>query len=205
MNTLRLTPGAAENGLITFRLALWVGGKASAHWPVNSGQPDLQHLRTYADPRSSPGNYEPIPEAEYDLGPVEWAGGKDNWAASWGNGLGAVWIQIHEPGGGRGAFGIHLDANRAAAPGSAGCIVFRDQATMRDFLGFFSQHKPGALVVDYGLGTVPDAPALAAKPTPTKPKELLEVVGHSGKLRFRVGGAPWRELDSFKFLGDYRP
>lgn len=203
MTQLRLTPGAIQAGLITFRLALWADGREVAHWPVNSGQPDRQTLRTYGDPRSTPGNYEPIPEAQYSLGPVEWAGRPRDWSASWGNGLGPVWIQIHDAGGGRGAFGFHLDSNRSSAPGSAGCVVFRDRATMEAFLSAYETHRPGALIVDYGLGSVPSAPN-ASGVAPPAAKQVLEVVAHSGRLRFRVGPGSWRDLDSLKIVGDFR-
>lgn len=201
---LRLTPGAVENGLITFRLALWVAGTERAHWPVNSGARGAQALRTYRDPQSRPGNLEPIPEAEYGLGSIEWAGGAGNWSTSWGPGLGPVWISIFDPGGGRGEFGIHLDANRESSPGSAGCVVFATRARMETFLAAFAEFRPAELVVDYGLGTVSGAPKAEATPEPAPVKEVFEVVGHSGKLRARWGSGPWQDLDSLKIVGDYR-
>lgn len=201
---LRLTPGAAEAGLITFRLALWVDGKERVHWPVNSGARGAQALRTYRDPQSRPGNLEPIPEAEYGLGPIEWAGTRDDWSTSWGSGLGPVWISIHDPGGGRGEFGIHLDANRSSSPGSAGCVVFPSRARMEPFLAAFREFPPTALVVDYGLGTVAGVLSVAESKLELVTKQTLEIVAHSGKLRARWGHQPWRDLDSFKAVADYK-
>ena len=196
---LRLTPGAVENGLITFRLALWVGDTERAHWPVNSGARGAQVLRAYHDPQSRPGSLEPIPEAEYGVGVVEWAGGAGNWAASWGPGLGPVWISIFDPGGSRGEFGFHLDSNRATSPGSAGCIVFSTQGRLESFLAAFREFGPQRLVVDYKLSS-------AGLPTPIVPaaKQTLEVVAHSGKLRARWNGSAWRDLDSLKISADYK-
>ena len=202
---LRLTPGATESGLITFRLALWVDGKERAHWPVNSGARGAQTLRTYRDPQSRPGNLEPIPEAEYGIGVIEWAGGSSNWSSSWGPGLGPVWISIFDPGGARGEFGFHLDSNREQSPGSAGCIVFATRARLESFLAAFHEFKPDALIVDYRLGTVAGAPATGeVKPAQTPTKHVLEIVAHSGLLRARWGGSQWRDLDSLKIVGDYK-
>lgn len=170
MNQLRLTPGATADGLVTFRLGLWRDAKELQSWAVNSGARGAQVLRTYEDPQSRPGNLEPIPEEIYGLGQVEWSAGSGNWSASWGAGLGPVWISILDPGGSRGEFGFHLDANREQSPGSAGCIVFANRAGLESFLAAFSQHKPQRLVVDYGRGTVPGAPKVgdpAPKPERT--------------------------------------
>lgn len=203
---LRLTPGATESGLITFRLALWVDGKERAHWPVNSGTVGAQTLRTYS--QSTPGRNEPIPEGKYGLGKIEWKGGAGNWEASWGPGLGPVWISIFDPL--ARAFGVHLDSNRANSPGSAGCVVFATRARMESFLAAFAEFRPDALIVDYGFGTVSGAPKPAEQPkseesAPSTPvKEIFEVSAHGGKLRARWGSGPWQDLDSLTIRGDYR-
>jgi len=97
------------------------------------------------------GALEPVPEGIYrDLGPVEWAGGHGNYAASWGTGLGPVWITI-EP---VRAIGFHLDANASTSPGSAGCVVLPDEASLRALVAWLSEPVE-LLAVDWGLGTVP--------------------------------------------------
>ena len=121
-NFLRLTPPLTEkgdlylvNGLIAFRLGLWVNNKEIASLHVNSGAPGLQSksdFRTFQDPKSRPGSSEPIPEGEYNLTNPEFAT-PNSYSGSWGAGLGPVWIDIRpKRAGQRSAFGFHLDANR---------------------------------------------------------------------------------------------
>lgn len=174
---LRLTPGAEESGLITFRLGLWVDDKEVAKWSVNSGARGAQLLRTYNDPKSRPGNLEPIPEREYKLGYVEFAGEHGTWETYWSPALGPVWVSIFAPGDTdskyRGAFGFHLDANRATSPGSAGCVVFRGMSELKSFIGFFEKHQPDLLVVDYGYGTVRKPPDLESTETQSMSRVTL--------------------------------
>lgn len=114
-----------------------------------SGQPSAQSFRKPSDPRSRPGNMEPIPQGTYRLGPVEWAGGKGNWSASWGAGLGPVWISLTATfSDDRSAFGIHLDSGPV---GSAGCVVLPDVDTFKRLLTALDLLKPTVLVADWGL------------------------------------------------------
>lgn len=211
MSTLRLTPGAIIDGLISFRLGLWDGGKEIDKWTVNSGAVGAQELLTYDSPKSYSKDYRPIPEAIYRVGPLEFSGGKFDWASSWGPGLGNFWASITPINGEtkRGSFGFHWDENRSSSPGSAGCVVFPTKAEVERFVAAMRRSNPGQLVVDYSFGTVPGAPVLPQpKPAPplpslAKPKATFEIVAHSGKLRGRFGGDAWVDLDSLKISGDW--
>lgn len=197
---LRMTPGAAISGLIYFRLALWKGSEELAHWAVNSGQAGAQHLRTYEDKRSIPGNMEPIPEAVYPISrDLIWAGKPGDYETWFSSALGPVLVDIYAKGdtvaGYRGALRIHLDANRADAPGTAGCPGLLTMSDLRAFVRAYETHRPEELVVDHGLGTVPGPPGKASeKPTidPTKPTKVtnMATVTLNGKP---VGEAEIRE------------
>lgn len=178
---LRLTPTYTtsgdlylENGLIVFRLGIWDGSKELAHFAVNSGARGLQtrqHLDVFQSPQALPGSNEPIPEGEYKVGGPEHAPG-----GSWGAGLGPIWYNLSplRPGK-RSAFGIHLDENRAQAPGSAGCIVFPTLKELQRFTSLYSPQLFSELVVDHGLGSVkkaqntsaPKPPVASSKPSST--------------------------------------
>lgn len=180
---LRLTPTKKRElgGLIVFELALWVGGEIAERWLVNSGQPPHQELMVYTDKRSYSGDQRPIPEAVYRIGPLEFAGGKFDWADSWGPGLGDFWASItrlDEAGNIadfiRSAFGFHWDENRAYSPGSLGCVVFPSKREVERFVKAMRKHDPSRLVVDYGFGTVPPVPrAEPVKPEAPAKKEVL--------------------------------
>lgn len=169
---LRLTDtGNYEaNGLRILALDLYVDSRIVDTWLVNSGQPYNQELLTDADRRS--GSYGPIPELVYNVGQLEFAGGKFDWADSWGPGLGDFWAAI-QPVGGTGdtaALGFHWDENKATAPGSAGCVVFPTKKEVERFVAAMRKYDPAQLVVDWGLGTVPEAPR-ASKPTKSAPQK----------------------------------
>jgi hypothetical protein len=166
---LRLTPSldssgnlVKENGLIQFRLGLWVNNTELDKLTVNSGAAGVQTLRKFTDPNSLPGSLEPIPEGEYRVGPYEFARAND-YAASWGPGLGPVWFDLKPLSQGlRSDFGIHLDANRDYAPGSAGCVVTANLTGLRKIIEWQKAHGFSKLVVDHGLGSV-------SKPKPVAP------------------------------------
>ena len=199
-NILRMTTGAAIDGLIYFRLGLWAGTQEVAHWAVNSGQAGAQHLRTYEDKFSIPGNMEPIPEGVYPISGLIWAGEPGDYETYWSSALGPVLVDIYAKGdnvkGYRGAFRVHLDANRSSAPGTAGCPGIVDLEDLKEFVAAIEEFKPVELVVDYGLGTAPGAPGkTSTKPTvkarsKTESKNLAEVTLDGvaiGKAEIREG------------------
>ena len=119
---------------------------------VASGARGAQGLRKPTDPRSVPGNLEPIPQGTYTIGNIEFAGGKDNYEGSYGNGLGPVWVAISADfSDDRGAFGFHLDSNISDSPGSAGCVVFSSVQELKRFVAALRKFDPKKLVVAYGL------------------------------------------------------
>lgn len=175
---LRLTPSygdkkklVTEDGLIQFRLGLWVDGVELDHLTVNSGGSGRQtqsNLKLYGDAASLPGSFEPIPEGYYGLGSYEFQRAND-YGGNWGTGLGPVWFQITPKGSGRRSdFGIHLDSNRSYAPGSAGCVVARNLDDLKTIVEWSKKYNPSKLTVDYGLGSV-SKPQTTAKPTPPSP------------------------------------
>lgn len=203
---LRPTGESHANGLKKFALTLYSEGRKVKTWIVESGSAGKQVLRTYDDPNSKPGSMEPIPEGVYSVGPIDPAGGKFDWIGSWGPGIGDLWFGIYHSKGDymRSAFGFHLDENKVWAPGSAGCIVFDTKEEAEDFVEAWRIYSFKRLVVDYGFGTVPSPPVPEVVEVAKPKKKTLEIVAHSGKLRARWSGEPWKDLDSLKISGDYR-
>jgi len=206
-STLRLTKGSRQpSGLYALRLGRWVDGREIATLTVNSGAPNVQEFYLPRDGR--PGDMRPLPEAVYRLGPLEWAGGRGNYSASWGTGLGPTWIAI-DPAPGfemrRSAFGFHLDANRVYAPGSAGCVVLPDMDALRAFVGWYSDGRggPTELVVDWGLGTVPGPPTSTA-PAPAQAElRRLKMFAHGTRLQVLSDGVevPATKVELFAHSG----
>ena len=119
---------------------------------VASGAVGHQKLRLPEDPRSVPGCLEPIPQGVYRIGSIEFAGGKDNYEASWGPGLGPVWVPLSATfSDDRSAFGCHLDANINTAKGSAGCLVLQNQKELERFVAALRKHDPKMLEVNWGI------------------------------------------------------
>ena len=131
------------------RLTLAIGKEL---FSVASGARGAQVLRRPQDPRSVPGNLEPLPQGRYSIGPIQFVNGKDNYEGSFGNGLGPVWCELDaEFSDDRGSFGFHLDSNIGGSPGSAGCVVFRDVADLKRFVAALRKHNPRVLNVDWNL------------------------------------------------------
>jgi GH24 family phage-related lysozyme (muramidase) len=119
---LRLTRVGEKDEFGCEKLLLELVGTGEK-WTVVSGQPSVQTFQKGA-PTNIPGSGFPLPQGEYDVGEIEFAGETDDYSGTFGAGLGPVWIAI-EPKftTQRSAFGIHLDANRwAGAPGTMGCV-----------------------------------------------------------------------------------
>ena len=141
--TLKRT-GTRANGLE--KLALQFGTEV---FTTFSGQPHAQYFRRPQDPRSVPGNMEPIPQGLYKVGKAEWVNGEGNLSGSWGPGLGPVWIPISATfSDDRGSFGFHLDAGPI---GSAGCVVFPNSADLKRFCELLAPLSGVTLDVDWGI------------------------------------------------------
>lgn len=153
---MRMAPtGESDaNGLKKMQIELIdAQGRVLDRIDARSGAPGAQALRTAAQSKS--GSYEPIPEGSYRLGKPEWAAGEGNVNASFGAGLGGFWLGVESlTNTDRSALGFHLDANMASSPGSAGCIVLGDKASIMKLQKWVKESNPESLIVDYGLGTV---------------------------------------------------
>ena len=125
---------------------------------VNSGNRVSQNFRTLAG--QVEGELEPIPEGVYsDLGPLLFASG------TWGDYTARfkaidspISLTIYH----RRAIEFHLDGNRAWAPGSAGCVVFRSMADVEAFVAWHEGFADmmSSLWVNWKLGTVHYPPGL---------------------------------------------
>jgi len=119
-------------------------------WLVCTGQGWAQDFRKAG--LNIPGSMEPLPQGEYAIHDIEWAGGKDNWVVSHGPGLGPVFIPIvcrEEKR--RGEFGIHIDYNRSSSSGTAGCIGVLDEEDMKQIVQYLRELDPKVLHVNWGL------------------------------------------------------
>jgi GH24 family phage-related lysozyme (muramidase) len=157
---LRLTrTGRADSrGLHLLRLQEIVDGIPMGQLEVVSGAPGRQAFRIGRDSRA--GSAEPLPEGRYAVGHIEWANGTDNYQASWGPGLGAVWVGIEYRTPGRtdrAALGIHHDENHGTNPGTAGCIGIQGTPDLKRLVAMLRAHDPKFLLVDWRLGTCPSA------------------------------------------------
>lgn len=117
-----------------------------------SGQGYAQNFRLPADPKSFPGNMEPIPQGSYTIQNISWAGGKDNWSAIHNAGIGPVFVPfVAKFSDDRGAFGFHQDHNINNAPGSAGCIVFASLDETKRAVAALRKFDPKTLKVNWNL------------------------------------------------------
>jgi lysozyme family protein len=120
---------------------------------VASGARGVQSFRRPQDPRSTPGNLEPIPQGLYKPGAIIFANGRDSYEGSHGAGLGPVWCEIDATfSDDRGAFGFHLDENRSSSAGSAGCVVFPSIPELQRWVASMRKYDPTHLRVDWKLG-----------------------------------------------------
>ena len=145
-------------GLEMLKLEYVVDGKATAELAVVSGAPGCQAFRKGVDSQS--GSLEPLPEGRWGVSDIAWAGGRDNYDASWGPGLGPASVPLRYLGPGqtkRSAIEMHFDANQGSNPGTAGCVGFRSIGDLKAFIGWLRASDPRDLFVDWGLGTCPKA------------------------------------------------
>jgi lysozyme len=121
-----------------------------------SGAPGKQRFKLPKD--SVVGSGEPIPQGSYAIGDIDWAGGKDNYNASFsiaGDGLGPVWVPLAKKQfDDRDAFGIHGDWNWIKAqnsPGSSGCVCASSLDDLKQLVALLRKHDPRELIIYWGL------------------------------------------------------
>ncbi|NJN21797.1 MAG: glycoside hydrolase family protein [Leptolyngbya sp. RL_3_1] len=164
---LRLTKTNAKDefGCYKLRLAYIKNGQEIDHLMTCSGQARVQNFRT--GPESASGSYEPLPEGQWHIHNIQWAGGRDNYGAHWRSGIGAIKILLTYEGPKftrRTEIMIHRDKNRPPhgnAPGTAGCIGLYTIADCKRLVQWLRDTDPRDLYVDWGLGTCPKPAAMA--------------------------------------------
>jgi hypothetical protein len=123
----------------------------------NSGVRSTQTYTSGNAVGARPGSLAPIPTGRFGLAPTTTS--SDPGVQGW-------FVPITGAGDnkqGRGDFGIHMDANRAMSPGSAGCIVLYDPAAKSRVQAWLNNaNAPKELTVSYGNATAIDGSAIAA-------------------------------------------
>jgi hypothetical protein len=149
-----------SRGLDLLRLQRFKDGVPMGELLVVSGAPGRQSFRKGA--ASVAGSLEPLPEGLWAVDDIAWAGGPNNYNASWGEGLGpaSILLQYLKPGlTPRSAIAIHYDANHGYSPGTAGCIGMRSIADLKALIGWLRADDPRQLFVNHGLGSCPPVPS----------------------------------------------
>ncbi|MBD3886275.1 peptidoglycan-binding protein [Phormidium tenue FACHB-886] len=130
-------------------------GRVLAKLDAISGAPGAQKFRVPDDPLSFPGSFEPIPQARYTIGNIDFAGGKDNYTVVHPhetNGIGPVWVPIIKTRfDDRDKFGFHMDWNRSSSPGSAGCVCVGTEPELENLVALLRRYDPRDLFVDWGI------------------------------------------------------
>lgn len=169
MNTILITNSGKINpqGLYELNLDAFQGENYLGRLIVNSGAPYKQKFRTVPNERAM--NLEPCPEGEFDLGPLDWAGKDGDYETLFREIKSPIWVMIYRSR----AIGFHLDGNRKAAPGSAGCFVFKDLNDLKTFVNCWNGYGGfKKCLVDWGLNyvSVPEKlKELIKNPKPMKP------------------------------------
>jgi len=164
-------------------------GKKLSSLVINSGQGYNQTFLKAG--QGVPSNYAPVEEGYYDLGPLEWAGGKNNYNALFpaGISIGPIWVDILPSIGNptrRSAIGIHLDGNRDVAPGTMGCLGIKTLSDLKILTSWWDDAygDPTKLIVDWGLGTVKKVFI------PENDINKLKIFYHSSKLSSFLNDRP---------------
>jgi lysozyme len=161
-NYLRLTWTSSKDqfGLYKLHLSYIKNGQEKDHLFVCSGQANRQNFRIGKESKS--GSMEPLPEGKWYVHDMQWAGGKDNYQASWKPGLGPVkiWLEYKGPDWTeRSEIMIHIDWNRQPprghCPGTAGCIGLYNIADCKRLVTWLRDTDPRDLYVNWDLGTCP--------------------------------------------------
>lgn len=135
---MRPTGRLDQFGGVLFSLSKTVDGKPVDAVLAISGAPGKTAVPVSHD---YSGSMRPCPQGRFKLGGVE--------RGAWGAAIGNIWISVYgtEP---RQAIGIHSDANRGQAPGSAGCVCPLTDADMEQ-VARWRQEGIDILVVDHGF------------------------------------------------------
>lgn len=151
---------------------------------VRTGLAGSQNFRTLANQVT--GQNEPVPEGEYILGKLEWAGGKGNYSALYPTIKSPIWVEII---GWPRYIGFHFDAGY---PGTAGCVGFITMNDLKTFTGWYDAYGHfSTLYVDWGLGSV-KVPVLPKKEKPEQTSKAFcdgkqtTILLHNGKNMFTV-------------------
>lgn len=129
---------------------------------VRTGLPHKQNPHNFRTvPNERRGEYEPCPEGEFDLGPLEWHAGHENYNSLWPDIWSPMWVVIYRAR----AIGFHLDAG---GPGTAGCVGFLDMSDLKTFVQWWKDNNGfEKLFVNWGLGYVKMPKFEPQKPEPT--------------------------------------
>ncbi len=164
LNYLRLTrtPEKDQFGCQVLKLQYFKNGQVVDEINMRSGASSKQYFRKGVD--SISGSGEPLPEGRWRIENLFWAGGKDNWNASHGEGIGPVSVPLtyDEPGTtGRAEIVIHNDHNaNQGNPGSVGCPVTYELGDMKKVVTWLRDTDPRYLYVDWNLGSCPSVYAV---------------------------------------------
>ncbi|WP_017742065.1 glycoside hydrolase family protein [Scytonema hofmannii] len=146
-----------QYGCFVLLLQYFKNGQVVDELPMRSGQARCQNFRKGIDSKS--GSFEPLPEGRWKIEQIFWAGGKDNWNASHGDGIGPVSVPLTYDSPektDRSAIVIHWDENALEGkPGSAGCPVTYTLEAMKKVIGWLRDSDPKYFYVDWNLGTCP--------------------------------------------------
>ncbi len=158
-NYLKLTKTNRKDihGCYVLDMAYYKDGTLKDSLEVCSGLPKFQVFRTGVESES--GSFQPLPEGQWYINDIRWVE-KDNYhAPSMTDGVGPVTVRLDYKGPGstsRKHIEIHIDNNRKAYPGTAGCIGVYNIADYKKFVSWLRETDPRDLYVDWNLGTCPN-------------------------------------------------
>ena len=148
----------------------------------NSGVRSTQRYDSTTSRTARPGSLSPIPTGTYNIGAT---------TANYNDpGIGGWFVPIIGPGDnqrGRGAFGFHMDANRANSPGSAGCIVFSDTGSKEKLQSWLRDpNAPTQVTVSYavtppGQSTQPNAQPTTGNPSASNVKVSSQALDNNSR------------------------
>ena len=162
---------------------------------VTSG---LQHQQQAHNFRTRPnevaGRGEPIPEGEYPLGPLLFAGEKNSYDKVFAMIQSPIWVEINR----LRAIGFHLDAG---VLGTLGCVGFLSLDDLKKFVNWWNGYGAfSRLYVDWGLKHV-KLPDLKKKEQSNAQPKVTVVLGAKQEQVNLIGGETRFSCDDLKQLG----